>query len=60
MFIIKVLGVYFIIFFLGVIREILVKKVFGDSFGTTDGGKIRFDLTLAILFAAIIIREGLW
>lgn len=60
MFIIKVLGVYFIIFFLGVIREILVNKVFGDLFGVTEEGKMRFDLTLAILFAAIIIREGLW
>lgn len=60
MFIIKVLGVYFIIFFLGVIRSILVEKVFGSCFTTSEESKIRFDLTLAILFAAIIIREGLW
>ena len=60
MIVVKVLTVYFIIFFIGVIREIIVKKVFGEMFGTSEEGKIRFDITLAILFAAVIIREGLW
>lgn len=58
MFIIKVLGVYFIIQLLSTVRQIvlgfIMKKV------TTVESDHHFELTLAILFAAIIIREGLW
>lgn len=58
MFIIKVLGVYFIINALSWIRAISGRLLFDNA---TDGESDRnFQLMLAILFAAIIIREGLW
>ena len=58
MFIVKVLMVYAIIEVFAVIRAITLKKILGaDTFVEADQ---RFRLIMAILFAAIIIREGLW
>ena len=58
MFIIKVLGVYFIINALSWIRAISGNLLFDTR--TTPETDRNFQLMLAILFAAIIIREGLW
>ena len=58
MFIVKVLGVYFIIQLLSIVRQIVLGFIMKNT--TTIESDNHFELTLAILFAAIIIREGLW
>lgn len=58
MFIIKVLGVYFIIQLLSTVRQIILGFIMKKT--TTIESDNHFELILAILFAAIIIREGLW
>lgn len=58
MFIVKVLMVYVIIVALSWVRAITGKLIFGNTTGIeTDSN---FKLVLAILFAAMIIREGVW
>ena len=58
MFIIKVLAVYVIINVLSWIRAISGNLLFDTK--TAPEIDRNFQLMLAILFAAIIIREGLW
>ena len=58
MFIVKVLMVYAIIEVFAVIRAITLKKILDmDTYVEADQ---RFRLIMTILFAAMIIREGLW
>ena len=58
MFIIKVLGVWIIIQLLSTVRQITYGFILKKTTSTeTDH---HFELILAILFAAMIIREGLW
>ena len=58
MFIVKVLAVYVIINVLSWIRAISGNLLFDTK--TAPETDRNFQLMLAILFAAIIIREGLW
>lgn len=58
MFIVKVLGVYFIIQLLSTVRQIVLGFIMKTT--TTIESDKHFELTMAILFAAMIIREGLW
>ena len=58
MFIIKVLAVYLIIMALSIARTSIYGLAFKEV--TSTEMERHFELILAILFAAIIIREGLW
>lgn len=58
MFIVKVLMVYAIIEVFAIIRAITLKK-FLDAETDVETDQ-RFRIIMAILFAAFIIREGLW
>ncbi len=58
MIIVKVLAVYFVIKILSVLRQVFLDHVFNIT--TSTESDLNFELAFAILFAALIIREGLW
>ena len=58
MFIIKVLGVWIIIQLLSMARQITYDFILKKT--TSTEMERHLELILAILFAAMIIREGLW